>query len=84
MQQIFIALPGHLQGLSLAPSTGSNKRAVFSFLHTQQQEGTFACHFIQSMQSEPWVGSYCVLCPREYWVLQGTGFHRPELTPRRE
>lgn len=43
---------------------------VFSFLHTQQQEGTFACHLIQSVHSEPWVGSYCV------YVLSNTGSYR--------
>lgn len=73
MQQVFITLPVHLQGLSLAPTAGRNKRMVFSFLCTQQREGTFACHLIQSMQSEPWVGSYWVLCPMEYWVLKGPG-----------
>lgn len=78
MQQVFIALPVHLQGLSLAQSTGRNKRMVFSFLCTQQQEDTFACHLIQSMQSEPWIGSYWVLCPMKDWELQGPGAHRAE------
>lgn len=78
MQQVFIALPVHLQGLSLAPNTGRNKRIVFSFLCTQQREGTFDCPLIQSMQSEPWVGSYWVLCPMEYWVLQDPEPHRAE------
>lgn len=67
MQQVFIALPVHLQGLSLALSTGRNGRMVFSFLRTQQQEGTFACHLLQSVHSEPWVESYCV------YVLWNTG-----------
>lgn len=70
MQQVFIALPVHLQGLSLAPNTGRNKRMVFSFLCTQQLEGTFDCPLIQSMQSERG------LDPTGFCALWNTGSYR--------
>lgn len=71
MQQIFIALPSHLQGLSLALGISRNESTVFSILCTQQQGRHIRLQFNVMVLGELWAELHAGPCKEKGWLRGG-------------